>query len=215
MASPLKAIFLIATVLLAAGCSTTRLVDSEVTAFSAWRSAPPLPGTPYRFERLPSQLSAPEQQGLIETLAQTALARVGMTLDAASARFGVQLSLESRLVQRFVDDGFMTGGPLLLGPGRYQGFGGLGGFGGFATYGRGAGFGGLGMPGWGELYYWRSVSLQMRDLASNQVVYETRALHDGPWNDTYVVFAAMLDAALLGFPQPPAGTQRVDVQIPR
>ena len=135
-----------------------------------------------------------------------------MTRDEASARYGVQLSLESRIVQRFADNGFMTGGPLLLGPGLYQGFGG---FGGFAGYGRGASFVRLGMPGWGELYYWRSVSLQIRDLVNNQVVYETSALHDGPWNDTYVVFAAMLDAALLGFPQPPSGTRRVDVQIPR
>ena len=202
----LRTFFLMAIALLASGCSTTRLVDSEVTAFSTWRSAPPLPGTAYRFERLPSQQSGSQQQSQLETLAQKSLAKVGMRLDEASARYAVQLAVENRLVERFADDGFLTGGPMLMGSGIYGGFGGLG------AYGRGAGFGGLGFR---ELYYWRSVSLQMRDLASNQVVYETRALHDGPWNDTHVVIAAMLDAALLGFPQPPPGTRRIDVQIPR
>ncbi len=215
MAYFLKTIFVIVMALLASACSTTRLVDSEVTAFSTWRAAPPLPGTPYRFERLPSQQSGNEQQSQLEILAQKSLAKVGMRLDEAAARYAVQLAVENRLVERFADDGFLTDGPLLLGSGIYGGFGGFGGsvgFGGLGAYGRGAGFGGLGFR---ELYYWRSVSLQMRDLASNQVVYETRALHDGPWNDTYVVIAAMLDAALLGFPQPPPGPRRIDVQIPR
>jgi hypothetical protein len=69
--------------------------------------------------------------------------------------------------------------------------------------------------GFGESYYKRTASVLMRELASQKVVFETRALHDGPWSDAFAVLPAMLDSALLGFPQPPAGTRRINVEIPR
>ena len=55
----------------------------------------------------------------------------------------------------------------------------------------------------------------MRELSTQKVVFETRALHDGPSGDAFALLPAMLDSALLGFPQPPAGTRRVNVEIPR
>lgn len=55
----------------------------------------------------------------------------------------------------------------------------------------------------------------MRDLSSNQIVFESRAVHDGVWSDTLNVLSAMLDAALRGFPQPAPGTHRINVEIPR
>ncbi len=55
----------------------------------------------------------------------------------------------------------------------------------------------------------------MRDIASGQVVYETRAYSDGTWMPPEVVLSAMLDAALQGFPVPPAGPRRVDIEIKR
>jgi hypothetical protein len=55
----------------------------------------------------------------------------------------------------------------------------------------------------------------MRELSSGQVVFETRAVHDGVWSDTLAVLPAMLNAALQGFPQPPPGTRRINVEIPR
>jgi hypothetical protein len=64
-------------------------------------------------------------------------------------------------------------------------------------------------------YFKRELSIVMRDLRTNQVVFETRALHDGVWGDTLAVLPAMLDSALSGFPQPPAGTRRINVEIPR
>ena len=93
-------IILIATFLLTA-CSTMRVVDSDVTAFSAWSSAPPAPGTRYRFERLPSQQSANTQQDRIEALAATSLSKVGMALSPADARFSVQVLLVTEIVQRY------------------------------------------------------------------------------------------------------------------
>jgi len=46
-------------------------------------------------------------------------------------------------------------------------------------------------------------------------VFETRATHDGPWADSAQILPAMLAAALQGFPHPPAGVRRVDIEIPR
>ena len=63
--------------------------------------------------------------------------------------------------------------------------------------------------------YMREVSVIMRDSRSNAVVYETRARHSGIWADGRVIWPAMLDAALSGFPNPPAGARRVNVEIAR
>jgi hypothetical protein len=186
-----------------AGCSTVRLVDSDVTAFSRWSAAPPGPGTAYRFERLPSQQSVGNQQDLVEGQARTALAKVGMELNAPVARYSVQVLLNNQRVDRSPYDG------------GYDGFG-FGGPGVFLGGGnRGAAFG-LSFPlRFSEPYYKRELSIFMRDLSTNQVVFESRALHDGVWNDTLGVLPAMLDSALRGFPQPPPGTRRINVEIPR
>jgi predicted small secreted protein len=204
MKRALSAIFSIALMgFFMAGCSTVRLVDSDVTAFSRWSTAPPGPGTTYRFERLPSQQSVGNQQDLVEGLARTALAKVGMELNPPVARYSVQVLLNNQRVDRSPYDG------------GYDGFG-FGGPGVFLGGGnRGAAFG-LSFPlRFSEPYYKRELSIFMRDLSSNQVVFESRALHDGVWNDTLGVLTAMLDSALRGFPQPPPGTRRINVEIPR
>ena len=63
--------------------------------------------------------------------------------------------------------------------------------------------------------YLREVSLVLRDSRSHAVLYETRATHDGIWADARAVLPAMLAAALQGFPVPPSGTRRVNIEIPR
>ena len=192
-----SAIFLIATMLLTA-CSGMRVVDSDVTAFSAWTAAPPAPGTRYRFERLPSQTTA-TQQDRIEALATTSLAKVGMALSPADARYSVQVLLVTEIAQRYPDSGFGLGGPgVSIGGG---------------SFGTSIG---LSFPiGFANPDYRRTVSLLMRELSSQKVVFETRALHSGSGGDAFAVLPAMLDSALLGFPQPPAGTRRINVEIPR
>lgn len=187
-----------------AGCSSMRLVDSDVTAFARWTAAPPGPGTPYRFERLPSQQVVGAQQDAVEALARTALARVGMELNPPAARYSVQVLTTTQVFDRGLYGGPGYGGFGFGAPGMFLGGG-----------NRGAAFG-LSFPlGYSDLYYRRELTLLMRDLPSGQVVFETRALHDGVWRDTLGVLPAMLDSALLGFPQPPAGTRRVNVDIPR
>lgn len=208
MKRALAAIFSIAFMgLFMAGCSGLRVVETDVTAFYNWSAAPPAPGTAYRFERLPSQQAVGAQQDAIEGLARTALAKVGMALDPAAPRYSVQLRLHTLVIERPPYDGF-----------GYDGFG-------FATPGvflgggnRGAAFG-MSFPvypmGFSDPYYRRELSLLVRDLTTSQVVFETRAVNDGIQNETLAVLSAMLDAALQGFPQPPAGPRRITVQIPR
>ncbi|WP_421956614.1 DUF4136 domain-containing protein [Polaromonas sp.] len=200
MKQSLKTILFLAFVsLVLTGCSGMRVVDSDVTAFTAWTSAPPVPGTPYRFERLPSQQSGNAQQERLESMASTSLAKVGMVLDPAKARFSVQISFNTQYLERFPDDGFLLGGPGV-----------------FIGAGTGGGAFGFGFPmRFGEPYYKRDLTLLVRELSTQKVVFETRAFHDGIWGDTLAVLPAMLDAALLGFPQPPPGTRRINVEIPR
>ena len=192
-----QAAILFIAILFLTGCAGMRIVDSDVTAFSAWTAAPPAPGTRYKFERLPSQTAA-LQQDQIEALATTSLSKVGMALSPIEARYSVQVLLTTEQLWRYSSGGF----------------GGVGSFGGFGG-GRGASIG-LSFPlNLGEPYYKRSVSLFVRDLTTQKVVFETRAVHDGVWSDGLAVLPAMLDSALLGFPQPPAGVRRINVEIPR
>lgn len=198
------AIFSIAVMaLFMTGCSTVRLVDSDVTAFYGWKAAPPAPGTPYRFERLPSQQAVGSQQDLVEGLTRTSLAKVGMELNSPVARYSVQVVVNTQVVERYPYDSPYDGFGFGM-PGVFVGGG-----------NRGASVG-LSFPmRFSEPYYKRDLTLLMRDLGSNQVVFETRALHDGVWGDTLAVLPAMLDSALRGFPQPPPGTRRVNVETPR
>jgi Domain of unknown function (DUF4136) len=193
-----SAIILVAIASLA-GCSGMRLVDSDVTAFSAWTATPPGPNTRYRFERLPSQVAAVAEQASVEAVATTSLAKVGLVLSPTEARYAVQVIAATEVLQRYSDSGFGVGGP-----GVFIGGGNLG------------GSVGLSFPfGFSTPYYKRSVTVLMRELATQKVVFETRAVNDGPSGDFLAVLPAMLDSALLGFPQPPTGTRRVNVEIPR
>jgi hypothetical protein len=195
-------------VLFMAGCSTVRLVDSDVTAFSRWSAAPPAPGTPYRFEGLPSQqaFAAKQDQDRVEALARTALAKVGLDWAPSIARYSVQVVVSTLVLDRGFYGGPGYGGFGYPMTGIFMGGGSRG-----ASLGLGMSFP-LRFP---DPYFKRELSIMMRELSTGQVVFETRAAHDGVWSDTLAVLPAMMDAALLGFPQPPPGTRRVNVEIPR
>jgi hypothetical protein len=202
MKRALAALFLIATGLwLMTGCAGVRLVDTDVTAFPKWTAKPPGPGTAYRFERLPSQQNPAAQQDAVEAQARAALARVGMELNPAVARYSVQVVATTQIIERGYPgyDGIFGGPGVFLGGGN-----------------RGVGFG-LSFPmRFPEpTYFRRELTMLMRELSTQQVVFETRAFHDGVWGDTPAVLPAMMDAALRGFPEPPPGTRRINVEINR
>ena len=205
MKQALAAIFSVATLaFFMTGCSTVQVVESDVTAFYRWTAAPPGPGTPYRFERLPSQQVVGAQQDTVEGLARTALARVGMELNPAAARYSVQVMVATQVIERVHYNGVGYDGFGFPAPGVFLGGG-----------NRGAGLG-MSFPMlYSDPYYRRELTLLMRDLGSGQVVFETHASSDGVQYETLAVLSAMLDAALNGFPQPPPGPRRINVQIPR
>jgi len=205
MKRALTALFLIVTGLcLMTGCASVRRVDSDVTAFAKWTAAPPGPGTAYRFERLPSQQNPAAQQDTVEAQARAALAQVGLELNPAAARYSVQVVANTLIIERGYPgypgyDGFFGMPGVYLGGGN-----------------RGAAFGmSFPMRFPEPTYFKRELALLMRELSTQQVVFESRAFHDGVWRDSQTVFPAMMEAALRGFPEPPPGTRRVDVEIPR
>lgn len=206
MRKALKAIiFAVTLVGLLGGCASTRMVGSEVNSFARWAPAPPAPGSSYRFERLPSQQSDMSQARL-EGLTQAALAKVGLQHNPQAASLSVQVSASSQPMLRSRWDGgyYPYGSPNI--------FIGGGSGGGVNSVGVGFGFG-FPLGGMDTPIYRREVSIVMRELRSNVAVYETRAVSEEPWLDTDPVLSAMLDAALRGFPVPPAGPRRVNVEI--
>ncbi len=208
----------LACTLLLSACSGLRLVDTDVVSFAQWPSAaPPVPGSNYRFERLPSQQSALPQGGIsgmelsqdqLEAIARAALDKVGLRNSPSAAAFNVQVSTNTRYAPRYPYNGSAFGG----------GFG--GGFGGSGVSlgaGSSGSFIGFSFPlGMTESpLYLRDVSIVIRDASNNAVVYESKATHSGVWSDAQVVLPAMFEAALQGFPTPPAGPRRIKIEIPR
>lgn len=185
-----------------AGCASVRHIDADVLSWSTTPADMKLQGARYRFERLPSQASNPEA-GLAEQHAQSALTLAGLVRDDANAQISVLVGV--RASEYMLDP---WGRPV---PPAWAPYGSI-------YWGRGL------YPHWGvglnmrlppPTYYRREVSLLMRDLRTGQVVYETRAAHDGPWSDDQNLLPTLFRAALAGFPTPPAGSRKVIIDIPR
>ncbi len=185
-------------VFLVSGCASVRLIDSQVTSFAP---QPITPGARFQFERLPSQMADPVNQTRLEQLAEQALGKVGLTRQN-SAPLLVQVSAVQRQENTFRQSGMGIGW-------------GLGWVFGNGAIGIGVGNQGSLFPGpEASTRYWRQVSLIIRNNAG-AVVFESHASHDGIWADGDAVLAALLDAALQGFPAPPNGVRRVNIEIPR
>lgn len=182
-------------------CTGLRTVDTDVTAFPKWTAAPPGANTTYRFERLPSQQVPQEQQDAVELAARAALAKVGMSLNPAAPRYAVQVVTSNQPV---TDSTSGFGGPgVFLGGGSGGGGGGVG---------VGLSFP-LGRSASSSVRH--DLTIVMREIATQQVVFETRATHAGTSGDKMAVLPAMMDAALRGFPEPPLGTRRINVEVPK
>lgn len=178
------------------GCASTRLIDTQVNSFAPQAVAA---AASYQFERLPSQMADPVGQAKLEKLAEQALTKVGL-----KRRNGAPLSVQVTALQRQESTFNQSGMRIGWGLGWAFGNGSIG------IGHHGPLFPGLDSPP----NYWRQVSLIMRN-ASGAVVFESHASHEGIWSDSDAILAAMLDAALQGFPTPPAGVRRVNIEIPR
>lgn len=191
------------------GCASVIRLDNDVRSYAAWPAGKaPASGDTYRFERLPSQRDGEMalRQDTLESLTRAALTKVGLQPASDAARpagWTVQVSARSVRMPYAPWDSPYDAWP------------------GWGLAGRDYVVTGSGRVVWTPMfmhvrspYYQREVSLIIRNT-SGQVAYETRAAHDGPWHDTEAMWSALLDAALQGFPQPPAGTRRVVIEVPR
>ena len=195
MVRTLRFLLAAAAMLLLAGCASTYLLDNQVQSFSQLATLPAQPT--FRFERSLSQQMDPAQQAL-EALADPALTRAGLRRDDRSPTFSVQVSARTeQVLSPYADPYWGWGGGWSIGFGGHHGA---------------IGFGGP-WPRADSYWFRREVSVVVRELATNRVVYETHAHNDGPVLDNRVVLPAMFDAAMHGFPNPPPGPRRVDIQL--
>jgi hypothetical protein len=197
------ALFLIAVL---SGCATRWVVDSDVKSFSSLGGTVP-PGASYRFERLPSQQADSEQQASLETMAAAALAKVGLRRDDERPSYSAQISARVTAGLSPWADPWFFDGPWGYGyPGHARGWYGAGWYG-------GGWYGGAAFTPPANPWYEREVSIVLRETGSNRVVYETRARNDGPYNRSATILPVMFDAALQGFPNPPPGERRVNIEL--
>jgi len=196
-----SALFLVASL---SGCATSWVVDSDVKSFSSLAAV--APGATYRFERLPSQQADPARQESLEAMAAAALEKVSLRRDDAMPQYSAQIGARVTVGLSPWADPWLFDGP----------WGGYGyGYHGYARRWYGGGwYGGPGfIPPAANPWYEREVSIVLRDIASNRVVYETRARNDGPYNVSATILPVMFQAALQGFPNPPQGERRVNIEL--
>ncbi|MDM0011243.1 DUF4136 domain-containing protein [Variovorax sp. J22P168] len=203
------------------GCATWT-VDSEVRTFASMQGVPA--GATYRFERLPSQQFEEAAQQQLEAMAGAALDAVGLRRDDAApqltAMIGARVTAElSPWADPWWGGGWGGwGGPGWGGAGWGPGpWGPRPGWGARGWYGGGWGGGWYGPGFFGPPptpWFGREVSIVLRELPSNRVVFETHARNDGPYGNSADILPVMFRAALEGFPNPPQGLRRVDIPLP-
>ena len=191
---------------LLAGCASgPRIVAAEVCTTAA-----EAPGTTVlqqaRYRFVSPAGASPAQQHL-QDLAEAALARVGAVRDDAGARVSVQVGLTV--------GGYWPGDWGAPYPGWSNPRVALGLGVGPGWRGGGLGFG-FGWPMFDEPtpVYVTELQLLMRDLSTGQIAYDTRARHHGSsGSGSDALVAALLAAALQGYPNPSAAVRRVDVPL--
>lgn len=192
-------------------CASVRVIDSDVRSFAPTTTTV-APGT-YRFERLPSQQANSEGQQRLEAMAREAMAKVGLReAGAADAAVNYSAQVEAKINRNdranpyddLYDDGVLFGGIWGGLPGRD-----------YVVTGRGQVIYTRAFPRIAQPYYQREVSVVLRDVKTNAVVFETRAQHDGVWSDSEKILPAMFEAALKDFPKASEGPRRVNIEIPR
>ncbi|MBN9366673.1 MAG: DUF4136 domain-containing protein [Comamonadaceae bacterium] len=190
-------LFLALAAALLAGCASTRAVDSAVQSYSTL-TALPAPST-YRLELLPSQKAEAASFSAIEAQAQQSLQKVGLQRDDQNGSLIVQIGAQAR----YTNPEYWPYGPY----GRPWAWGWGGGH-------RGWAMGGTWMMDRPPTLQYRAVSIVMRDAQTQKIVYETSASYEEVWSNDALIFGVLFDAALTGFPQPPAGGRQIRTEIP-
>ena len=200
--------------LLLSGCSSMRVIESQVQTNTQWPTviASQTAGTAkahFRLDRLPADVNN-LQAGWAEVELEAALAPLGWTRNDIQAQYTIWIGVRAA---EFIADpwGRPVRSPWVN---RFNFSVGTG----YRPHGLGWGVGmNTGMragfpPPSG---YAQEVSIIIRDLQTSNVVYQTKAVHEGPWTDHQNIWRAMIAAALQGFPNPPVLNRRVDTSIAR
>jgi len=212
----ISGLFVLFGVLFLSGCSTMRVIESQVQTSTQWPTGAAVPKQAlFRWERLPADVNN-AQAGWAEVELEAALAPLSWTRNDVDAQYSVWVGVRTA---EFIAD---TWGRPVRGPWVSH-----------LHFGVGSGYRPRGMNtniGWSmgsPLYpgirpgfppavaYAQEVSIIIRDLKSSQVVYQTKASHDGPWADHPNILRVMMGAALQGFPQPSVMSRRVDTTLSR
>ncbi len=186
-------------------CAGPTLIQSDVQSFTQGTPSTPLAaGASYKFERLPSQNAAPEQQSSLEATSRVELEKLGLKYDEKTPQFTVQVS--ARTIRQD-SDAFQTNIGFGWGPG-------------FGLAGRDYALTRNGTivwlrPAFGSEAptYTRELQVVVRDAKTQAVVYETQARHEGRWANGAQLLPAIVQAALAGFPTPPAGPRKVSTPV--
>ncbi len=194
---PLARVALLTMAVLLTGCATVSTVESEVQSFAA--SPTPIQAGTFRFERLPSQEQDAAQAASLEKMALAALVKAGFSPADSGARYSVQIGAgTAETVQAYPDPFF----------GRMQ----------WSPFGRPRIWHNrpLYTSPWlldRESYVTR-VRVEIRELSSGKLVYESTATNEESWFNPSRVLPALFEAALADFPTPPKGVRRVVVKLP-
>ena len=202
--------------LILSGCSTVRVIESQVQTSTQWPTGASIPKQAlFRWERLPADVNS-VQAGWAEVELEAALAPLGWTRNDIDAQYSVWVGVRTA---NFIADAW---GRPVRGPWVNHLHFGIGG--GYRSRGMSTNMGwSLGGPVYPGVQpgfppavaYAQEISIIIRDLKTSQVVYQTKASHDGPWADHPNILRAMMGAALEGFPQPSAVSRRVDTTLSR
>jgi hypothetical protein len=212
-------LFLLAmSILLLSGCNSMRIIESQVQTSTQWPTgtasqfAAPAKAF-FRHDRLPADVNS-LQAGWAEVELEAALKPLGWTRNDIEAQYSVWIGVRAA---EFIADpwGRPVRSPwfnrfnMNIGTGYRPN-----------SVGLGVGWG-VGMnTGMRPIFpppsgYAQEVSIIIRDLKTSNVVYQTKAAHDGPWSDHQNILRVMIGAALQGFPNPSAPNRRVDTTIAR
>ena len=193
---PLARVALVAATVVLTGCATVSTVESDVQSFATTPS--PVQAGTFRFERLPSQDQDAVQAASLEGMAQAALVKAGFSRVDAGARYSVQIGAgTAETVSAFPDPFFGRSawapfGRPRMWPGRHF-------FGSPWLFDR-------------ESYVTR-VRVEIRELSSGKLVYESTATNEENWFNPTRVLPALFEAALADFPTPPKGVRKVVVKL--
>ena len=200
-----KFLTILATTVALSACASFNELRSDVSTYSLW-PADLKPGT-YAFERLPSQQTNVEQQGLLEDAAHRAMQQAGFTPAADPKTADVTVTLGARVTaydRSPYDDPFWWRGGLYSS--RFYGYP--------YPYPYRSAFGlHFGVPFGPSTTYEREVALLIRDRQSGQPLYEARVTNDGYSPSINSLLAAMFEAGMKDFPAGGANPRRVVTPI--